>query len=94
MIRPGKKGPYGYSIGMGKARFKASELGTGRRLTASRDAPAQPPHTSANPRNQAPDDRIFSPVKQTINIITTICKLLSIPLFHLVIIVGLKFLSP
>lgn len=36
MIRPGKKGPYGYSIGMGKARFKASELGTGRKLTASR----------------------------------------------------------
>ncbi len=36
MIRPGKKGVYGYSIGMGKARFKASELGTGRRLTASR----------------------------------------------------------
>lgn len=36
MIRPGKKGPYGYSIGMGKARFKASELGTGRELTASR----------------------------------------------------------
>lgn len=35
MIRPGKKGPYGYSIGMGKARFKASELGTGRKLTAS-----------------------------------------------------------
>lgn len=36
MIRPGKKGPYGYSIGKGKARFKASELGTGRKLTASR----------------------------------------------------------
>lgn len=36
MIRPGKKGVYGYSIGMGKARFKASELGTGRKLTASR----------------------------------------------------------
>lgn len=36
MIRPGKKGVYGYSIGKGKARFKASELGTGRRLTASR----------------------------------------------------------
>lgn len=36
MIRPGEKGPYGYSIGMGKARFKASELGTGRKLTASR----------------------------------------------------------
>ena len=36
MIRPGKKGPYGYSIGMGKVRFKASELGTGRKLTASR----------------------------------------------------------
>lgn len=36
MIRPGKKGPYGYSIGMGKARFKASELGIGRKLTASR----------------------------------------------------------
>lgn len=36
MIRPGKKGPYGYSIGMGKARFKASELDTGRKLTASR----------------------------------------------------------
>ena len=36
MIRPGKKGPYGYSIGMGKARFKASELGTGRKLTATR----------------------------------------------------------
>lgn len=36
MIRPGKKGLYGYSIGMGKARFKASELGTGRKLTASR----------------------------------------------------------
>lgn len=36
MIRPGKKGPYGYSIGMDKARFKASELGTGRKLTASR----------------------------------------------------------
>lgn len=36
MIRPGKKGVYGYSIGMGKARFKASELGTGRMLTASR----------------------------------------------------------
>lgn len=36
MIRPGKKGPYGYSIRMGKARFKASELGTGRKLTASR----------------------------------------------------------
>ena len=28
MIRPGKKGVYGYSIGMGKASFKASELGT------------------------------------------------------------------
>lgn len=26
----------GYTIGMGKARFKASELGTGRKLTASR----------------------------------------------------------
>lgn len=36
MIRPGKKGVYGYSIGKGKARFKASELGTGRKLTASR----------------------------------------------------------
>lgn len=36
MIRPGKKGVYGYSIGMDKARFKASELGTGRKLTASR----------------------------------------------------------
>lgn len=36
MIRPGKKGPYGYSIGKGKATFKASELGTGRKLTASR----------------------------------------------------------
>lgn len=36
MIRPGKKGVYGYSIGKGKAGFKASELGTGRRLTASR----------------------------------------------------------
>ena len=36
MIRPGQKGVYGYSIGMGKARFKASELGTGRKLTASR----------------------------------------------------------
>lgn len=36
MIRPGKKGVYGYSIGMGKARFRASELGTGRKLTASR----------------------------------------------------------
>lgn len=36
MIRPGKKGPYCYSIGKGKARFKASELGTGRKLTASR----------------------------------------------------------
>lgn len=36
MIRPGKKGVYGYSIGMGKAKFKASELGTGRKLTASR----------------------------------------------------------
>lgn len=36
MIRPGKKGVYGYSIGNGKARFKASELGTGRKLTASR----------------------------------------------------------
>lgn len=36
MIRPGKKGVYGYSIGMGKARFKASELGSGRKLTASR----------------------------------------------------------
>lgn len=36
MIRPGKKGVYGYSIGMGKASFKASELGTGRKLTASR----------------------------------------------------------
>lgn len=36
MIRPGKKGPYGYSIGKSKARFKASELGTGRKLTASR----------------------------------------------------------
>lgn len=36
MIRPGKKGVYGYSIGMGKAKFKASELGIGRRLTASR----------------------------------------------------------
>ena len=36
MIRSGKKGPYGYSIGMGKARFKASELGTGRKLTALR----------------------------------------------------------
>lgn len=36
MIRPGKKGVYGYSIGMGKARFKASELGNGRKLTASR----------------------------------------------------------
>jgi len=36
MIRPGKKGVYGYSIGMGKATFKASELGTGRKLTASR----------------------------------------------------------
>lgn len=36
MIRPGKKDVYGYSIGNGKARFKASELGTGRKLTASR----------------------------------------------------------
>lgn len=36
MIRPGKKGVYGYSIGKDKARFKASELGTGRKLTASR----------------------------------------------------------
>lgn len=36
MIRPGKKGVYGYSIGKGKATFKASELGTGRKLTASR----------------------------------------------------------
>ncbi len=36
MIRPGKKGPYGYSIGKGKARFKASEPGTGRKLRASR----------------------------------------------------------
>ena len=36
MIRPGKKGVYGYSIGKGKARFKASEFGTGRKLTASR----------------------------------------------------------
>lgn len=36
MICPGKKGVYGYSIGKGKARFKASELGTGRKLTASR----------------------------------------------------------
>lgn len=36
MIRPCKKGVYGYSIGKGKARFKASELGTGRKLTASR----------------------------------------------------------
>lgn len=36
MIRPGNKGVYGYSIGKGKARFKASELGTGRKLTASR----------------------------------------------------------
>ncbi len=36
MIRPGKKGVYGYSIGMGKAKFKASELGAGRKLTASR----------------------------------------------------------
>ena len=38
MIRPGKKGVYGYSIGMGKAGFKASELGTGRKLTASKIA--------------------------------------------------------
>ena len=36
MIRSGKKGVYGYSIGKGKATFKASELGTGRKLTASR----------------------------------------------------------
>lgn len=36
MIRSGKKGVYGYSIGKDKARFKASELGTGRKLTASR----------------------------------------------------------
>lgn len=36
MIRPGKKGPYGYSIGKGKATFKASELRIGRKLAASR----------------------------------------------------------
>lgn len=36
MIRPGKKGVYGYSIGKSKTRFNASELGTGRKLTASR----------------------------------------------------------
>lgn len=37
MVRPDKKNVIkGYSVGKGKAVFKASELGTGRKLTASR----------------------------------------------------------
>ena len=37
MVRPDKKNAIkGYTIGKGKARFKASELGTGRKLMASK----------------------------------------------------------
>lgn len=37
MVRPDKKNVIkGYTVGKGKAVFKASELGTGRKLTASR----------------------------------------------------------
>ena len=78
MIRPGKKGVYGYSIGMGKAIFKASELGTGRKLTASRiedtwqklhsqsAAKAKQPDKKAGPKPVAPiiSKPVVSPDKQ------------------------------
>lgn len=58
MIRPGKKGPYGYSIGMGKARFKASELGTGRKLTASRiEDTWNRLHTKSETKAKQPDKK-------------------------------------
>lgn len=64
MIRPGKKGPYGYSIGKGKARFKASELGTGRKLTASRiEDTWKRLHSQSTAKAKQPDKKIgTSPV--------------------------------
>lgn len=64
MIRPCKKGPYGYSIGMGKARFKASELGTVRKLTASRiEDTWKRLHSQSTAKAKQPDKKIgTSPV--------------------------------
>lgn len=81
MIRPGKKGVYGYSIGKGKARFKASELGTGRKLTASRientwnrlhsqsAAKAKQPVKNAGTKPVAPvaSKPVVSPYKQVLD---------------------------
>ncbi len=81
MIRPGKKGVYGYSIGKGKARFKASELGTGRKLTASRientwnrlhsqsAAKAKQPVKNAGTKMDAPvvSKPVVSPDKQVLD---------------------------
>lgn len=81
MIRPGKKGVYGYSIGKGKARFKASELGTGRKLTASRientwnklhsqsAAKAKQPVKNAGTKPDAPvvSKPVVSPDKQVLD---------------------------
>lgn len=77
MIRPGKKGVYGYSIGKGKAGFKASELGTGRKLTASRiedtwnrlhsqSAAKAKPVKNSGPKSVAPvvSKPVVSPNKQ------------------------------
>lgn len=78
MIQPGKKGVYGYSIGKGKATFKASELGTGRKLTASRientwnklhsqsAAKAKQPVKNAGTKSDAPvvSKPVVSPDKQ------------------------------
>ena len=67
MIRPGKKGVYGYSIGMGKARFKASELGTGRKLTASKIEDTWNRPVSYTHLTLPTTERVVSPNKQVVD---------------------------